>query len=242
MYRVLVLIVMIVMIVSIHRLCNNIEIFRYATGRPGPTILLLAGTHGNEPAGRVMLQRYIDNARVGKPSPLSMWKKGTLLIVPCANRSGCFLGSRWMWHRVRHNDLNRNYAEEGSEPVSQRIIQLILAEQVELIVDFHEGWGFHLQQPKSIGSTLTPTTPLMRALSLSIVDELNANITNPGKHFSVRNETDHLPTLRNFATRNGLDYILVETTGIDEVQPLSTRLAHVDCIVRRVISSAQQTV
>lgn len=188
-----------------------------------------------------MLERYLSDAR----SPLHTLQRGKVIVVPCANRIGCWLGSRWMWYLdprfVLHNDLNRNYTEEGTEPVSQRIIQLIREEQVDLIVDFHEGWGFHLdpenqrRRVRSIGSTLTPTTPFSERIAVSIVDELNQTISDPRKHFSVRKETDQLFTLRNFARRNGIHYLLVETTGIDHVQPLEIRLAQVDRIVQSVM-------
>ena len=146
-----------------------------------------------------------------------------------------------MWHRFLHRDLNRNYTEEGTEPVSQQIIQLIRREHVDFIVDLHEGWGFHLQDQRSIGSTLTPTTDLSREIANTIVQSLNQTISDPSRHFTVRDETDHLLTLRNFARRNGLNYLLVETTGIDDVQPLPIRMQQVDHILSSVLDQLGMT-
>lgn len=251
-FSLLLLLSIVLLLSHLSRICNQIEVYRFDTGQPGPVVLIVAGTHGNEPAGRLLLQQWIssESSEPSEPSedneehptPLSGVKRGTLLLVPCANRSGCALGSRWMWHNLFHRDLNRNYTEEGTEPVSQQIIQLIRREHVDFIVDLHEGWGFHLQDQRSIGSTLTPTTDLSREIAKTIVQSLNQTIPDPSRHFTVRDETDHLLTLRNFARRNGLNYLLVETTGIDDVQPLPIRMQQVHHILSSVLDQLGITV
>lgn len=32
-------------------ICNNLDYYIYDSQKPGPTIMILGGTHGNEPAG-----------------------------------------------------------------------------------------------------------------------------------------------------------------------------------------------
>jgi len=55
------------------------EVFVLDSGRPGATVLVMGGTHPNEPAGFVAAALVVECARV---------EQGRLLVIPRANKSG----------------------------------------------------------------------------------------------------------------------------------------------------------
>lgn len=198
----------------------DVKIYSLDSGRPGPNVLVIAGTHGNEPAGRVAVQKWLDSCPTVK--------SGRVFVIPNVNKSGNFLGIRHMLQSPGAPDLNRNYTAHGKDPVSRQVIDLIRRYKIEYILDFHEGWGYHKMEEASVGSTLAPTTPEMRRLAKHIIAHLNKRfVKDDEKHFMINGKRDDKHTLRNYAYRNGVNYILVETTGQNDVQPLSVRCEQV---------------
>lgn len=198
---------------------NTIDVYLIDSGIPGPNLLVIAGTHGNEPSGRVTVEKWLTEYN----EDITKKIKGKIYVIPRANKSGSQLCVRYMFHNLMHPDLNRNYTDFGKEPVSQMIISLIKNKKIDFILDFHEGWGFHKVNQKSIGSTLSATTPFSEELACEIISLLNTEIEDENKHFVLNKKTDDLLTLRNYAKRHGIDYLLVETTGQNNIQPLSVR-------------------
>jgi len=181
---------------------------------PGPTILMVGGTHGNEPAGKYALIRLLqENIKL---------RRGNLIIISEANKSGGLLHSRWLLHNWVHPDLNRNYTDQGKEHVSKKIIDHV--HNADLIVDFHEAWGFRNKNKDSMGSTLSYTTDQSRRLAREIITQLNQTIDEDYKKFTLNEDIDDLLTLRNFAGRCNKDYILMETTGQNNIQNIETRV------------------
>lgn len=207
---------------------NEIDIHVIDSHLPGPNLLIISGTHGNEPAGRLVVEEWLKNH-----VPI---KKGKIYVIPRSNKSGSIIGLRYMLHNLLFPDLNRNYTDNGREPVSQKIIEIINKNQIEFILDFHEGWGFHKTNKKSIGSTLSPTTPFSKEISSNLVDLLNQQILQENKHFVLNTKTDDLLTLRNYAIRKKLDYILIETTGQNGIQPIEIRKKQVSDILNYVLN------
>jgi hypothetical protein len=194
----------------------------------------VAGTHGNEPAGTIALRALATALSVGNYK----LPKGSLRIIPAINQWG-------LDHNIRyHNDfigilpksdINRNYqASGGTENISQMVIDL--TQNADLVIDFHEGWGYHIIQPKSMGSTLSPTDyGLATRIAQQAVRDLNggSDLLPPKHPFLVRNnESCTIPTtLGCYMQKNKRAYILVETTGQNNIQPLETRVRQVFKIV-----------
>jgi hypothetical protein len=180
---------------------------------------MVGGTHGNEPAGSVALKQFIQQAKI---------KRGRLIIVPCANKLGLLLNTRWLPYRIYYRDLNRNYpriyGETTLEPISLKISQLVL--QADFILDLHEGWGYHRIQPDSMGSGIYPgDTKLSLELAPKLANHLNRYITADYKKFVVGyNNHPELNSLRSFCVLHNKNYILVETTGQNDIQPLDVRV------------------
>src|SRR6266542_1787660 len=124
-----------------------ITIVRGAQG--GPTLALIAGTHGSEVAPVVALQRVraaLDPARL----------RGTVLIVHVANMPS-FLGRTVYYSPVDGKNLNRVYPGKADGTVSERIAFAItrdIIEAADYLVDMHAGDGNESLRPYTYWSPL----------------------------------------------------------------------------------------
>jgi len=124
-----------------------ITIVRGAQG--GPTLALIAGTHGSEVAPVVALQRVratLDPALL----------RGTVLIVHVANMPS-FLGRTIYYSPIDGKNLNRVYPGKTDGTVSERIAFAItnqVIERADYLVDLHAGDGNESLRPYSYWSPL----------------------------------------------------------------------------------------
>ena len=220
--KLLILIPIIIIYFILYNYANDIEIFTINSNKPGPTILLIGSVHGNEPAGSVALQTFM---RSLKTNPI---QSGKLFIIPCPNKLGIIFNTRWLLHRLNNRDLNRNFPrnnlETAEDPISEKIMEYVI--QSDLIIDFHEGWGFHRKDTESMGSGIYPgKTKFSIVLGNELLNYVNKHINTPFKKFSIEyNKHPDIKSLKNYANFLGKDYILVETSGQDNIQPLDIRV------------------
>ncbi len=210
--------------------------FTIDSGVPGPTIGILASVHGNEPAGAYTVSKMIDAGEL-KPT------KGKLIIIignPCGIRAGV-RENPYSWR-----DINRQFSEAGGHDETSAFIVKAFA-GCDLILDFHEGWGWHLEtkasknplQQISVGSTITPGLhPFWKVLAPKIVDNINVSIDEPLRKFSIIwNESCKIPqSLNCYALQNNIPYLLIETSGQENVQPMDVREHQVRTVIGTVLS------
>ncbi len=109
--------------------------------KPGPTVLITAGIHGDEVNG-VEIVRQIIAKGINKP------KKGTIICIPVINIFG-FL------HRDREfpdgRDLNRVFPGSPKGSLASRVAHKLITEivpQVDLILDYHTGGADRFNSPQ----------------------------------------------------------------------------------------------
>lgn len=110
--------------------------------QPGPTLALIAGTHGSEVAPILALQRL--RAQVDADA-----LRGTLLIVHVANMPS-FLGRTIYYSPVDGKNLNRVYPGKPDGTISDRIAHAItneIIERADYLVDMHAGDGNESLRP-----------------------------------------------------------------------------------------------
>jgi hypothetical protein len=148
-------------------------------------------------------------------------------------------------------DMNRHFNDNAFFNINKKIIKLM--DQADFIIDFHEGYDYHRINKTSIGSTLSPgNTDESYDVAKKIVDKLNKSIDND-KQFMILTNKKHLisaePNIysNESIVKNSLDYyvnnnkiknynyILVETTGINNKQPLEIRTKQIKEIINTVI-------
>lgn len=147
------------------------------SGVKGPVVMVVGGTHGNEPAG-YRAARLIKDYSV---------KKGTLLVLPEANRIAVLNNTRTA---SGVGDLNRSFPTSSSDkpddPLAKAIWQVVKDYDVDYLIDLHEGYKYHLQTPSSWGQTIIyyPNTGT-KALADRMVSALNSSISAKSKRFST---------------------------------------------------------
>ena len=117
--------------------------------QPGPTLALVAGTHGSEVAPVIALQRL--RAQLD-PAEL----KGTVLLVHVANMPS-YLGRTIYYSPLDRKNLNRVYPGKADGTVSQRIAAVItreIIERADYLVDIHSGDGNESLRPYTYWSQL----------------------------------------------------------------------------------------
>ena len=216
-----------------------IQKYVYDSGVPGPVIGLIAGVHGNERSGvdeitRLMRAAYFNNIR-----------RGRVKIIPLANP--------WGYERNRRvsklGDLNRIYTGGSSRTKRVRDSIMQFFSDCDVVVDFHEGWGWNRINPTSIGSTITPSLIQGRPLGQRIVESLNNSpmmqhvIQNdPRKRYDLGKDKVvceiHSTMECYFRSQNRL-HILVEVPGQNSKNPIAVRHSNVRTVVACLLREYQ---
>lgn len=213
------------------KLCYTPIVYQFTGKDVTPTLTLIAGTHGNEPAGSVFLSKFIQ-------TPPSF--DGRLVVIPTVNQCGLWLNTREVpvadgsdW------DLNRQYPYNGQKanPKNMILRYLHLINASELVVDFHEGWGYHTINTQSKGSGIYSNGfGQSHSIAAQMIKQVNHNIVNKD-HYFVTETLKAVPgSLRFYCTERKIPYILVETSGKNDVEPLKTRLMKLGVIVQTLLS------
>lgn len=138
----------------------------------GPTVLVVGGIHGNEPAGF----RAAEQIRI--------WPivKGKLIVIPQANRLGLAANLRWLpafRNDAKQKDLNRNFQRaldaKPITPIANAIWEFVAEQKPDWVFDLHEGFDFHRLNPKSVGSSVI-SFPDQSNFGKSLVEAVNAEI------------------------------------------------------------------
>lgn len=142
--------VLLIMLYMINKICNSkdsLEYYIYDTQNVGKTVVIIGGTHGNEPIGNISIKNLIKKLN-DKTIKLN---KGKLILIPSVNYCALKLGIRFI---PGIGDMNRKYPKNISYnnigcPITDKVLDLI--KDADFILDFHEGWGFH-KKDRSMGS------------------------------------------------------------------------------------------
>jgi predicted deacylase/phosphoribosylformylglycinamidine (FGAM) synthase-like amidotransferase family enzyme len=189
------------------------------SGKPGPTIVLTGGIHGNEPAG------------AGAAEQIRHWpiKRGRLIVVSHVNRPGLEKGTRYLPDEPpARRDLNRNFPKTDSdEPtrgeLAQALWALVKKEKPAWLIDLHEGYDFHQLNSDSVGSSIIDThDKAANKVVPMMLRVVNAGITEPKKkHVRLRYPVDG-SLARAAHERLQASAMILETTSKE--QPLSKRI------------------
>lgn len=200
---------------------------------PGPTVLVSAGMHGNEPAA-VWAARQIEHWPVAK---------GKLIVLPCVNRLGFAANIRWSpdYRNDREKrDLNRNFPRQAGESAKTKLCQavweFVASHQPDWVFDLHEGFDFHRLNSKSVGSSVIAMPKLAefgKALQETVNQDVPAEI-----QFDLLAKSGPVQggLARSSAELLGASAFILETTFKE--QPISLRTRQ----HRRMMSTALQRI
>lgn len=199
---------------------------KFRKGRSKPKVVLIGGVHGNEPAGSEALKEVLRHWHI---------RRGTLVVFPEVNEFGLIMGTRY--NLSLDPDINRNYYDGGRCAKSKSIMNEIA--NADLVVDLHEGWGFHKINKESIGSTISPSSsPFAKFLANKCIKTLNRTLASQQQFESLLERGCEIKnSLACHCERSNIPYLLVETTGQNDIQPLELRKKQHLLVLRTVLET-----
>lgn len=115
---------------------ENFDLYKIKGAKQGSTLLIFAGVHGNEPGG------YFAASILATHYTIS---EGTLWVVPNTNKESIIKDRRGI-----HGDLNRKFSTisdiDKDLTIVNEIKTLILDQQVDLILNLHDGHGYFREE------------------------------------------------------------------------------------------------
>ena len=147
------------------------------SGLPGPTVLILGGVHGNEPAGAAAAEKACSF------SPIL----GKIVVVPRVNPLGLKDQVRYL---PEIGDMNRVYPPQGentpAEQMGMEMIRLMQRQNIAMLVDLHEARTFHRLDETSLGQTLLfANNGVSAELAMDTVDAVNRGISVEVRKFAL---------------------------------------------------------
>ncbi|MGZ3597608.1 MAG: M99 family carboxypeptidase catalytic domain-containing protein [Syntrophales bacterium] len=160
----------------------------------GPTLLIIAGIHGDESGGYLTAERYAD-VKV---------KKGTLIIVPRLNLPAVVKGKR----QGLSGDMNRLFhlPEDTYTTPDTKVVNLAksLIKRADYVLNLHQGEGFyspkwisHKRNPFRWGQCNVIDAPIfdlpngdkleLASFAKKIASSSNSKINDQKYHFQVNN-------------------------------------------------------
>lgn len=106
------------------------SVYRFRSGKPGPTVMVVGGIHGNEDAGFRTAQRATE------------WRPdaGTMVVLPRANVPAIEAGNR---SGRGGRDLNRQFpiGDRPTSPLARTLWATVIRHDPDLFVDMHTSAG-----------------------------------------------------------------------------------------------------
>ncbi|HOB86519.1 MAG TPA: succinylglutamate desuccinylase/aspartoacylase family protein [Bacillota bacterium] len=170
----------------------------------GPTVLVIGGIHGNEPAGYMAAEKIVS------------WEidRGRLLVIPRANVRAIDAKVRFL---PGTKDLNRVFpgrAQGGSsERIAAAIFQVMEEFKPDWVVDLHESRQFERVKAGGLGqSILYPRGLDSLDLIQQLINIINHSIMEEEHHFILRHTKTITGGTISAAVSLGLEGFFVETT------------------------------
>ncbi len=152
----------------------------FSSEQEGPTVMIMAGVHGDELAGIEASKQFMENFEP---------ERGTVIIIPEANKEA-------IKHRTRaipsEADLNRAYpgdsTSEGIARLAGEIFEIMKDNEIDFLLDLHESIYYYQEDPSYYGQTIIlddDNNPFLQEVSNYLVKKLNQIVIFPENHFEI---------------------------------------------------------
>lgn len=189
------------------------------SGVAGPTVVVIGGVHGDEPAGYRAARQ------------IAGWRpaKGRLVVVPRANILGLGASTRRMPGLSKSvSDLNRQFpTADRDQPVGELATALwrfVCEQEPDFVIDLHEGFDFTQRNPKSVGSSLIGSQhPGTGAIARAARAAVNATIAEQDLKFVLKTRAVNGSLVRAVVDRLKVPALILETTKKSQALALRVR-------------------
>jgi predicted deacylase len=194
-------------------------------GGPGPTALLVAGNHGDEWEGQVVLSELLQALQ---PEQV----RGRVIILPCANLPASLASTRTS--PLDEGNLNRSFPGHADGTATQQWAHYIATELIplaDLVIDLHSGGSSLMYLPCTLATE--HDDPARLAAHVDAIRAFGA----PHAYLQGRAEGQGgVRTLGAMAESRGILSIATELGGSGTVTPAIVAMARSG--VRRVLAHA----
>ena len=177
----------------------------------GPTVLLMAGNHGDEYEGQIALGRLI---REVQPEQV----RGRLIILPAANFPAARAGRRVS--PIDGGNLNRIFPGDADGGVTGMIanhIEQVILPRCDAVVDLHSGGSSLMYVPSAL--VRRSADPAAFARSIALLKAFGAPVS-----YIVQESQGEDRTLTGAANRQGVLHIGTELGGGGHATPAAIRI------------------
>ncbi len=171
----------------------------------GPTIVVIGGLHGDEPAGFLAARE------------LRKWTvtRGKLVLVPDANRIAIEAKKRFVGRNMNRLFPGKKNGD-AMERLAFEIWELTKKSKPDLVLTLHESRGFHADEPKRYGQTFTYDFPELRPRFERVAALVNAGISVRKNRFLQF--VDPFPTCPTYVSYK---YLRAPAISIETAKPLA---------------------
>ncbi len=199
---------------------HQLEVLRISGEKPGLTVLIFGGIHGDEPGG------YFSSEILSRIK----LDKGRLIIVPRVNYPSIMMNRRQL-----HGDMNRKFVpqEDPKDPDAAvvKVLKELMAE-ADVFVNQHDAHGFHretyinkLYNPTRYGQSIIIDAPrfyskklkkeiLLAEIGKRIMLRVNRQIKNEKHHFGFWDHNSVSKSTKFTAMRKSATYYALTTHSI----------------------------
>jgi len=216
---------------SVEYICAGTDyetpVYIIKTDSKEPTIMIVAGTHGNEKAGIKAIEYLKENINI---------EKGTLIIIPRANILACDENLRCFPAEINLNRVYPGNPQGNSvEKLAYEIFNLMKKYDIDIIVDLHESIEFYKKNTKNYGQTVVIDSNDSDLFELSsfIVEEMNKGVIEDNNKYQVLIDLIEGSTAYSAHYQLGIPALTFETC---RKLPLSFRIGEQIKFVKIILS------
>ena len=198
---------------------------------PGPTVLVVGGMHGNEPAGAHAAEE------------IRYWtvSSGKLIVIPQANKAALALNARSQpaTQEAGARDLNRCFPQREGQPpqgaLAEGLWNFVRDNHPDWLIDLHEGVGLSGTSSKSVAaSIIAGNAQKVRKQAAQMIQAVNETIGEEKAKFTPKVNPIGGSLARAAFDRLGVGSMIVETSRTD--QALSLRIRQHRVVVHRLLA------
>ena len=197
------------------------------SGRPGPVVVVIAGIHGDEPAGRLAATRLASDIP----------RRGKRIVLPQANRLAAESAVRMPYFM---QDLNRAFPGRrtgtSTERLAHAVFEFVRRHRPDLVIDLHEAGSPDDPGGSEVANSLIISEDeRAAALALAVLETMPP--VTAGKPFTVLSGALRGSLNREVSGRLGIPVITVET---DRSLALEVRVRVQEVLLERILEQVTE--
>ena len=214
--------------VGVSHLSPTVPVHVFEAERPGPTVIIQAGIHGDEVAGVHAISELLEEGY--QPDA------GRLLLIPVMNPPA---------YRARQRaapgglDMNRCFPGDPEDParerrLASRFMDLMRDERPAMVATLHESWKrFHPEISVSFGQTVIYGIKPMPDIVPWVVERMNEDLAHPYEKWAPHYYPVDTASSEVIAAETGCIGLCIETCmGFEEARRVVMQRRVVDLMLQ----------